>query len=124
MVNLRYSFQNAEKLYMVSILISTLSLYLSLPFQVSFLFIASFHSKHVLCQVMDYFSGGSMYFHICNERFPFLFVLVVYVCILSIDWLPHAHATSRYFEPRVVKFFAMELVLAIGHLHKQDIGKI
>jgi hypothetical protein len=44
-----------------------------------------------------------------------------------IDWLTgscNAHATSRYFEPHVVKFFAMELVLAIGHLHKQDIGKI
>ena len=59
-VNLRYSFQNAEKLYMV----------------------------------MDYFPGGSMYFHLCNER---------------------------RFKPDAVHFFATELVLALDHLHSNNI---
>jgi len=65
---------------------------ISHPFVVNLRY--SFQNSHKLYMVMDYFSGGSMYFHLCNER---------------------------YFEPSQVKFFATELVLALGHLHKNRI---
>lgn len=54
----------------------------------------AFQNAEKLYMVMDYYPGGSMYFHLCHER---------------------------YFRPHVVQFFASELVLALGHLHEKNI---
>jgi len=54
----------------------------------------AFQNAEKLYMVMDYYSGGSMYFHLCQER---------------------------HFKPHVVKFWAQELLLALAHLHDNNI---